>query len=447
MLACNKITFFLSVLLSSINFCLLRAQPLNTLHSFNGGDGSHPDSPLVLSSNTLYGTTSSGNTVFAINTDGTGFTTLYKFSGGADGAGPIGRLVLSGSNLYGTTELGGTGNGGGTVFSLRTDGTAFTNLYSFHGYDGAGPEAGLVLSADTLYGTTFGGGTAQSGTVFKINTDGTGFATLHNFTAGNGITNIDGGDPRCGLVVSGNTLYGTTYYGGSGGNGTIFAVNTDGTGFRVLYNFAEGRDELNSFSNVGGANPGAGMVLSGETLYGTAENGGALHGGTVFKIDTNGANFVTLHDLDLYVDRVHPQAGLALSGNILYGTAGIVFEVSTNGTGYTIIYAFDFVSQGYPQELISSGNTLYGVTPTGGTLRDGTVFSLFTPPRLTINPFGEDLVLTWPTNSPGFSLQATTNLVPPVTWTTVSPGAVVINGQNVITNSISAAQQFYRLSQ
>jgi hypothetical protein len=98
--------------------------------------------------------------------------------------------------------------------------------------------------------------------------------------------------------------------------------------------------------------------------------------------------------------------------------------------------------------LILSGNTLYG-TATGGGYQggftgNGTVFSLslgsISPPQLTINSSGANVILTWPTNATGFTLESTTNLAPPVIWTTVS-------GQNAVTNPISARQMFYRLSQ
>src|SRR5262249_52041830 len=62
------------------------------------------------------------------------------------------------------------------------------------------------------------------------------FTTLHNFTALSGLTNSDGVSPFAGLVLSGNTLYGTARDGGSYSNGTVFAVNTDGTGFTILHN-------------------------------------------------------------------------------------------------------------------------------------------------------------------------------------------------------------------
>jgi hypothetical protein len=97
------------------------------------------------------------------------------------------------------------------------------------------------------------------------------------------------------------------------------------------------------------------------------------------------------------------------------------------------------------------GNTLSGTAAGGGTSTNnsGTVFSLTLPgpPQLTIAPSGANVILTWPTNAAGFTLQSTTNLVLPAVWNTVSPGPVVVNGQNTVTNPISGAQQFYRLSQ
>ncbi len=44
--------------------------------------------------------------------------------------------------------------------------------------------------------------------------------------------NSEGANPNAGLILSNNTLYGTAAAGGSSGAGTVFAVNTDGTGFR-----------------------------------------------------------------------------------------------------------------------------------------------------------------------------------------------------------------------
>jgi formylglycine-generating enzyme required for sulfatase activity len=67
--------------------------------------------------------------------------------------------------------------------------------------------------------------------------------------------------------------------------------------------------------------------------------------------------------------------------------------------------------------------------------------------NLTIIRSAANVILTWPANATGFTLQSTTNLVSPAVWITVVPGPVVVNGNNTVTNPISGSQKFYRLSQ
>jgi uncharacterized repeat protein (TIGR03803 family) len=374
-------------------------------------DGANPYASLILSSNILYGTaydggSSAAGTVFAVNTNGTGFTNLHSFGGPPnDGAAVQAGLILSGNTLYGTAAYGGS-SGGGTVFAINTDGTGFTNLYNF-GSDGAHPIGGLILSGNTLYGTTEDGGSAGDGTVFAINTSGTGFTNLYSFAGGS-----NGASPQAGLILSGNTLYGTTQNGGSSGNGTVFAVNTNGTGFTNLHSFTALHPSPFPPTNSDGAYPRAGLILSGNTLYGTAYNGGVSGWGTLFAVNTDGTGFTNLHS-----------------------------------------FAASFSDGGWPWAgLIVSGNTLYGTTQGGGSSGDGTVFNLSFVPRLTITPSRTNVILIWPTNVAGFdytgfTLQSTTNLISPVVWTTNSPPPVVVNGQNTVTNPISGTQQFFRLSQ
>jgi uncharacterized repeat protein (TIGR03803 family) len=143
---------------------------------------------------------------------------------------PYAGLILSGGTLYGPAVFGGV-FGFGTLFAVNTVETGFTNLHSFTGGSGgAGPSGELILSANTLFGTADTGGNAGSGTVFGINTGGSGFTNLYSFTArfGASLTNRDGSGPAAGLVLSGSTLYGTASSGGSYGNGTVFKVNRVG---------------------------------------------------------------------------------------------------------------------------------------------------------------------------------------------------------------------------
>jgi uncharacterized repeat protein (TIGR03803 family) len=182
-------------------------------------------------------------------------------NGFADGSSPNGFLNLSGSTLYGTTTYGGS-NGYGTVFQINTDGSGYSILHQFSADDGDGeyPHGSLSLSGSTLYGMTSAGG-FNNGTVFQINTNGTEFAVLYEF----GLVAGDGYNPIGSLTLSGSTLYGTTEYGGTNACdcGTVFQINTDRSGYQILYNFLGG--------SLGG-NPQRSLILSGSTLYGTVGN-------------------------------------------------------------------------------------------------------------------------------------------------------------------------------
>jgi uncharacterized repeat protein (TIGR03803 family) len=476
----------------------LAGQTFTNLHSFTAvvsttnSDGANPSCSLVFYGNALYGTTEDGGTygkgtVFAINPGGGNPTNLHVFSATAtnglgvytngDGSSPAANLLLSGNTFYGTAEFGGL-NGHGTVFSVHPDGTAFTNLYNFSAEttnelgrytnsDGAAPQCGLVSSGNTLFGTASSGGSSGNGTVFRLNTDGTGFTNLHSFTAyssGFPSTNSDGYYPQAGVVLSGNALYGTAVYGGAFGKGTVFKVNTDGTVFTNLHTFAA----TVSSTNGDGAMPFPGLALSGNILYGMATYGGAKGHGTVFAINTDGSGFTNLYNFTGYpLDGQNPLGGLILSGRTLYGMTefggsaddGAVFKGSTDGSGFTNLYSFTPPLGTYPNyynsdgfypyaSLILSGNTLYGTTLEGGTSGFGVVFSLTlpAPPQLTITRSGTNVIVTWPANAAWFALQFTTNLVPPAVWNTNLPVPVVVNGQNTVTNPIAGSQKFFRLT-
>ena len=131
----------------------------------------------------------------------------------SDGASPDhGTLVQSGTTLYGMTTAGGA-SGVGIFFSLELTGDVqFTVLHNFGGdaNDGQNPFGSLLLNGTTLYGTTNAGGTKGMGTVFQINTDGTNYARVHDFAGGA----TDGANPIDNVILVNNTLYGMTQAGG-----------------------------------------------------------------------------------------------------------------------------------------------------------------------------------------------------------------------------------------
>jgi uncharacterized repeat protein (TIGR03803 family) len=334
-------------------------------------------------------------TVGAVLNAQTVFTNLHNFSlrnqnntsgysTNSDGATPYSTLVLSGNTLYGTTVNGGI-FGLGTVFAINTDGSGFTNLYNFTftqqdpvsnhytNYDGANPTAGLAVTNGILYGVTSIGGAGGYGGVFAINVNGTGFTNLYSFQYSTGAS------PQGALIVSGDTLYGTTTEGGSGGSGTVFALGTDGSNYTNIYNFVY----------TGGTQPYGTLVLSGGMLFGTTSIGGIGGGGVVFRVNTDGSDFTNLVNFQGYYG-ANPYGGLVLSGNTLFGTTelggtntthwGTIFSINTDGSGFTSLHTLNHNNDGAEpyDALCLSGNTLYGTTYEGGLIGAGTVFKINT---------------------------------------------------------------------
>jgi uncharacterized repeat protein (TIGR03803 family) len=243
-------------------------QTLETLVSFNGQNGSNPESIVQGPNGNFYGTTYNGGTggkgtlfVVPLNSP---IRTLVSFNG-ANGANPEARLVeWSDGNLYGSTYSGGAYNKG-TIFQLTPSG-AFHTVVSFSGPNGAFPVSGLLIGSDGgLYGTTSNGGGADRGTLFKITRDGR-MTTIVSFNGPNGA------NPQGLLLGMDGNFYGTTAGGGLNNNGTIFELTPQG---RMI--------TLVRFNGIDGANPHARLgQLSNGVFYGTTYNGGQYNLGTVF---------------------------------------------------------------------------------------------------------------------------------------------------------------------
>jgi uncharacterized repeat protein (TIGR03803 family) len=254
----------------------------------------------------------------------------YDFTGGPDGAYPAAGLVNVGARFYGTTT--GGANGYGTVFALNGNGTLYCS-YAFQGgpADGAAPYAGLVKVGSRLYGTTSGGGASGDGTVFSIGHNCTGEQVLHSFSSF-----PDGAEPLAGLTYDGGNglLYGTTYYGGASANGcpygcgTVFSINPNTGVETTVYTLTNTPD---------GAFPRSGLTYdsSNGLLYGTTFYGGANGVGTVFSLTTAGVETLVYSFLNNGVDGQRPTSNVIIRGSRMFGAtpyggpsgAGTVFEI------------------------------------------------------------------------------------------------------------------------
>jgi uncharacterized repeat protein (TIGR03803 family) len=346
------------------------AQTFKALYSFTGGaDGALPRAPLAVIKGKVVGSTPYGGVAAYPNGNGTIVevdpttgqeTTLYAFPTpyglATSSAGMIGD---SAGNLYGAS-VGGGSNQIGSIFELSAAGL-FSVLYSFTGEaDGRNPHSGLTSDlAGDLYGTTVS-------TAFRLDPAGT-LTTLCAFPIGHasessagplllvrselfgtviGISksqngNIsridahtgkakviykfrgepDGSWPRDGVITDGaGNLYGVTLYGGQGkerkapaGHGAVFKLDLTTGQETILHSLANGDD---------GKWPTSLVRDSAGNLYGTANSGGALRKGLVFKIDTVG-NFSVLYNFAGGADGSRPfSLAIAANGN-LYGETSL----------------------------------------------------------------------------------------------------------------------------
>ncbi len=379
------------IIFCSIGFALLpynqvQAQYTKLLDFGNVSlQGASPDGDLYFDGTYLYGMTSGGGvsdngTIFKMKANGTGYIKLLDFDG-ENGSAPYGSLISDGTFLYGTTN-GGNSTGNGTVFKIKPDGTGFVKLVDFNGEaNGGSPYASLLLVGSALYGTTSWGGADGLGTIFKVQTDGSGFTMLYQFTQSNGgntdypIKAYQGSYPRGSLTFDGTFLYGTTSSGGNNDLGTLFKIKPDGSGFSLLV----------SLNNIYGASPNGSLISDGTFLYGTASSGGSSGLGTLFKILPNGTGFVKLLDF-VGSNGSSPQGSLFYDGTYLVGTAisgganntGLAFKVKPDGTGYANLINFAGAANGsYPNgSFISDGTSLYAFTNSGGSDDLGTIFKI-----------------------------------------------------------------------
>jgi uncharacterized repeat protein (TIGR03803 family) len=293
------------------------------------------------------------------------FTTRASFDSN-NGQYPLSSLIQgTDGNIYGTTFSGGFYDFG-TVFKMSQEGT-LKRIYEFCSHtgclDGTGPGAGLIQGVDgNFYGTTQYGGTSGNGTVFKITSLGV-LTTLYSFDGTHGAI------PMAALVQHPNgDFYGTTISGGPNGShgGTIFKITSSGA-LSVLHTFA-------------GETPYGLALAEDGAFYGTTYSGGTHLTGTVFKI-TAGGNFTTLYNFCQQTgcgDGGLPNTGLAegINGSF-YGTTGFgglngfgtIYEITPQGS-LTTLYNFEFegAEASSAAALIQATNGNFYATTTDGGL-------------------------------------------------------------------------------
>jgi fibronectin-binding autotransporter adhesin len=257
--------------------------------------------------------------------------------------------------------------------------------------------------------SAFGGSIIGTGTLFKL---GTGTWTLTGDNTYTGQTTVSAGT----LAINGSqpqspvTVNGTATLAGDGvvGNLDVFGNLRPGSSPAILTcsNFVFHSSAADYFVELNGPTPGSGY------------------------------------------DQLRARGRVALSNATLHVTLGFTASV---GHTFTIIDndgsdAVTNTFNGLPQGATVFGNGIpFQISYTGGSGNDVVLTQLADWPRLMIKRSGNtNVVLSWPTNFSGFTLEANTNLNSNV-WSVVSPAPTISISNNVVTNSTTQPRNFYRL--
>lgn len=392
-------------------------------HEFESTTGSYPESKLVHFDGKLFGTTLGGgaNTwgvLFAMNDDGSNYRVQYHFdqrpptqdiyinsigrifghfhdltspgferffrmdtSGadygtflyGAQDGGGTNDLVFDAweEQFYFTTSYGGYHNGG-VIAAADTFGIVYSRHHLGFSQTGFNPTKAFKASDGKIYGLVEIAGVTGSGGVFSMNEDGTNYELVYDFEE-----NAHGSRPSGLIEASDGKLYGALQYYGPNGRGSIYRMDKNGSNFQLIFSHSSGADEYAITGDL--------IEDASGTLFGVFQHGITATAGGVFKINKDGTGFQIIQSFAW--GTVNCSSGLTLSGTTLFGSSrfggsqngGSVFRIDTDGTNFQVIKEFDPALDGsYPEGklLIASNDSIYGVTNYGGLNGFGTLYRM-----------------------------------------------------------------------
>ncbi|MGM9490194.1 choice-of-anchor tandem repeat GloVer-containing protein [Ideonella sp. YS5] len=349
------------------------------LHGFTWDQGSRAvGSPTFGTNGMLYGIHAAGGeqglgTLYRWSPEDGSFAVVQNFAYSDSGpSAPESGLVMGHDGmLWGTSSFGGA-EFRGTIYTMdpyeqvemRCEFLADSNLFS--------PQGSLVEGKPgVFYGTT-------RASVFRFNA-GTGkLKELHRFN-----NDTDGSGCESALVFGPDgRLWGTNPFGGAGNKGTLFRMNTDGSGFEVVKALDHPWD---------GSGPGGSLLLASDGhFYGITSGGGAFSRGVAYRLTAQG-KFTTLHHFaGGDNDGAYPRCALVEGPDgVLYGTTvegghapqsyGTVFRMSRKGK-VTLIHRFDGTGAGGATPVgalrLGADGWLYGTNQSGGVGNAGVLYRL-----------------------------------------------------------------------
>lgn len=293
---------------------------------------------------------------------------------------PRSVLVLDNAGFFWGTSNSGSLGGYGNAFKVQIGTGQVTEVTPLapseeEAQEGYNPYGGLISDASgLLWGTTFRGGVHDKGTVYKLDLESRKTTTVVSFSGIGG--NARGALPAGTLLDDGaGYLWGTTYSGGAFDCGTVFKVRISDGEFTSLVEFDNHGASRGQLPSPDLASDGQGFI------WGTTQQSGNPDGGTIFKINIQTGEFLSVVDFSsLPQAGMHPYAGLTPDGlGYLWGTttlSGTVFKIHATTHEVSIVADFPSYSRPFAKLTDDGADHFWGTTYGGGTSNDGSVFKV-----------------------------------------------------------------------
>lgn len=218
------------------------------------------------------------------------------------------------ATCFGGTYMGGNANGGGygTLYSIKPNGTSRTVLYSMDVLNGLTPSQSPILLSDKH---TLVYTTSQGGDAGSGVVGAFDLKTQQSTVLAS-FTGPGGSTPQGAAIQVGDTLYGTAGQGGANGYGVVWSLPVSGTGgIKVLHSFAGGTSDVATPFGHLTYNPADGL------LYGMAFSQAAYRMGGIFSVAPDGSNYTLRASMTPTTGGAPQMGALTLSGGVMYGNA------------------------------------------------------------------------------------------------------------------------------